>query len=626
MTLGKPKRAILVHISVLSGFAALTALMTWPLAFRMADSVPGWPGDNAFCVWLLWWFKRALLDLHISPYVNPFVYFPEGFGLARSDMMWANTLLALPITALWGPVVAYNWMLLLSFVLTGFATYLWVWRLTSDHVAGFIAGVIFAFSPFRMGHFPGHLNLMTTQWLPFLLYALEELAHTRRLGFAALAGLFFALNAWAAWYYFYFSLILVPLYVLLRFVDWRDSLRSLFFWRAALFGGGIAFVLIAPAAWPYLRLHSTGELQRTFNEVEYWSANPTDFFIPNLLHPLWGEALRGLVPFQWKLWVEKNLYLGMIPSLLALVALVKKRNNRAVIALVWIALISFTLALGPSLHWAGQRVLLTIPPGAMAVLYHLGITPYLTSRLDPGLLTDMQRNHYIFIPLPMLLFYLFVPYTASMRVGARFGMITIMAVAALAGCGITILGERWVGRYIRWGVLALVVVAILFEFLALPYEMTVLRPRLVDLWLAEQPRGVMVELPIQDGMHPLKDYYATVHQQAMIFGPIAGFIPPALSERGKRLNSFPDDQSIQALEEYKANYILVHTDKFENWPNQVEPWETKGQLRLIRCFDALCVYTLGPSNESLGDSAVLERDGLFGELLECRTHPRLCRL
>jgi len=591
MTLGKPRRSILVHLGVLLGFAALTVLMTWPLAFRMADSVPGWPGDNAFCVWLIWWFKRALLDLHISPYVNPFVYFPEGFELARSDMMLANTLLALPVTALWGPVVAYNGMLLLSFILTGFATYLWVWRFTRDYVAGFIAGIIFAFSPFRMGHFPGHLMLMTTQWLPFSLYALEELAHSRRLGFAALAGLFFALNAWAAWYYFYFSLIVVPLYILLRFANWRDNLRSPFFWQAIALGGSIAFVLIAAAAWPYLR--SQGTLQRTFNDMESWGADPTDFFVPNLLHPLWGEALRGLVPFQWKLWVEKNLYVGVIPLLLALVAIVKRRD-KAVLALVCTALVSFTLALGPSLHWAGQRVYLTIPPGAMALLYRVGITPYLTSRLDPGLLTDMQRNHYIFIPLPMLLLYLFVPFTNSMRAIARFGMVTILAVAALAGCGMARLKEYWTGLHIRWVVPALVG-AVLFEFLALPYEMTVLRPRPVDLWLAEQPKGVMVELPVKDGINPLRDYYATVHQQAMVFGPIAGFVPSTLSERTERLGSFPDDQSIQALKEYGTTYMLVHTDKFADWSYQVESWEAKDQLHLIRCFDTLCVYTLGTS-------------------------------
>lgn len=596
MTLTKAGRFAIIHASVLLGFVLLTALMTYPLIFQLAESVPGWPGDNLHYVWLTQWYKRALVDLHISPLSNPFVYVPEGLDMARAEATWANTLLALPLTVLWGPVVAYNGMLLLSFVLTGIATYLWVWRLTGSYKAGFTAGAIFAFSPYRMAHFLGHLPLMPTQWLPFFLYALEELARTRRLRFAALAGLFFALNAWAAWYYFYFSLIAVPLYALIRFRNWQSRMRSPLFWRAVVLCAAVAITLIVPAIRPFLRFHSTGEMQHTFSAIEHWSANPTDFFVPNLLHPLWGEALRKFVPFQWKLWVEKSLYLGMVPLLLAFVPLLKRRDERVTRALVFTALLSFILALGPTLHWAGQRVHLTIPPGAMALLYHLGITPYLASRLDPSLLSDMQLNHYIFIPLPMLLLYLFVPFTASMRSVGRFGVITMLALAALAGRGVAILEERWVGRHTRWALPALVVGAVLFEFLTLPYEMTTLRPRRVDLWLAEQPNGVVVELPVENGLQPLKDYYATVHQQAMVFGPTAlTYIPPTISERRERLDSFPDTQSIEALEEYGVTYVLVHTDRFEDWSHQIEAWEATGQLHLIRCFDALCVYALEAS-------------------------------
>jgi hypothetical protein len=589
-------RSALIHISVLLGFVSLTALMTYPLVFQLAASIPGWPGDNLHNVWLLWWFKRALIDLRVSPFFNPFVYVPEGLEMARAEMTWANTIPALPLTALWGPVVAHNGMLLLSFILTGFATYLWVWRLTGKHIAGLVAGIIFAFSPYRMAHFPGHLNLMATQWLPFLLYALEELGRTRRLRFAALTGLFFALNAWASWHYLYFSLVAAPLYVLIRFREWRNRVRSPRFWWAAVLCAVVALALIVPAAWPFLKFHSTGEMRHLFSAMEFWAANPTDFFIPNLLHPLWGEALRGLVPFQWELWVEKSLYLGIVPLLLALIPLLKRRDKRAVRALAWVALLSFILALGPTLHWAGKRIHLTIPPGIMALLYHLGITPYLTPRLDPALLLDMQLNHYIFIPLPMLLLYLFVPFTTSMRAVGRFGMITMLAVAALAGWGVAILREYWSGRRMGWIFLALMVGAILFEFLALPYKTTALHPRPVDLWLAGQPTGVMVELPVSEGLHPLKDYHATVHQQATVFGPtVLTFVPPAVFERRERLDSFPDKESIEALEEYRATYVLVHTDRFGDWPQRVEKWEAADRLRLIRCFDTLCVYTLGLS-------------------------------
>ena len=597
MTLTKRRPAV-IHLGAFLAYALLTVLMTFPLVLRLADSVPGWPGDNLLYVWLLWWYKRALVDLSISPTFSPLLFAPHGLEMARTEMTWANTVLALPLTTLWGSVIAYNVMQLLSFVLTGFATYLWIWQITKDHIAGFVAGTIFAFSPYRMAHSPGHLPLMATQWLPFLLFAVERLACTRRLRFAALGGLFLGLNAWASWYYFYISLFMIPIYLLIRFGHWLTRLRSPRFWQACAVLLAVGFAMLAPAALPFLNLHQTGQMQHPFFTLERLGANPTDFFVPNLLHPIWGEALRELVPFQWTLWVEKSLYLGVIPLLLALLAVLWKRRQRSVRALAWLAVLSFVLALGPTLHWAGQRVHLTIPTGAMALLYHLGITPYLTARIDPVLLGDMQLNHYIFVPLPSLLLYLFVPFTNAMRAIGRFGMVTTLAVAALAGWGMAALREKSPGRFTSWFLPTVVLGLVLFEFFALPYEMTTLRPRPIDLWLAEQPEGVMVELPITNGLRPLKEYYATIHQQGRLFGPTnLPFNRSDLVERGEHLYSFPDADSMASLRAYGVTYVIVHTDEYDNWAERVAPWETDGQLRLGRCFEDICGYIIAPADQ-----------------------------
>ncbi len=585
-------RPALVHLGVVLFFLVLTVAMTAPLAGHLSTRVPGWAGDNIMYVGMLDWFARAF-ELHVNPIFNPLAYFPLGFEYTSTDMSWANTILAVPITATWGPVVAYNVMLLASFFLSGWATHLWVWRLTGSHAAGLVAGTIFAFSPYRMAHFPGHLNLMATQWLPFLLFAIEELRRRPNLGWSALAGLFFALNAWATWYYFYTSLIIVPIYLLVRLDGWRSRLKSPLFWRSALVGLAVSAVLIAPAAWPFLERHQRGGMVHPFGSMEHFSANPTDFFVPNLLHPLWGRALRALVPFQSSIGVEKSLYLGLVPLLLGLFAVCQRRRERAVQALAVTAALSFLLALGPSLHWAGQRVHLTIPPGAMALLYHLGITPYLTAHLDPYLLADMQLQHYIFIPLPMLLLYLFVPFTTSMRAIARFGMVTMLAVAALAGFGIAALDRRWSTNRWRVAIPALAIVVILFEFLALPYRMTVLQPRKVDLWLREQPVGAVVELPLAERPDLFQEYYATIHRQPTILGPSELAFPPAeLGVRMARLAAFPDASSMDALREYETAYLLVHTDRLPDGSQQVQEWLATGELVGVHCFDQLCVYRL----------------------------------
>jgi hypothetical protein len=608
--------------------------MTFPLALQLARSVAGWPGDNLIQVWKLWWFKHAVLDLGTSPLHVPLVFAPEGFEFARLSATWANLVLALPLTSLWGPVAAYNGIVLISFVLSGFGTYLWVWRLVGSRSAGLVAGLVFAFCPYRMAHLPGHMALMATQWLPFLLFAVEAWGRTRKPRYAILAGLFFALNAWAAWYYLYFALVAVPVYLLLRYRAWERASRATrsssgtrplswssqrsrllrIGWGLGLFAT-VALSLTVPVAWPNLSLYSAGSMERPFVEMEYWSANPTDFFVPNLLHPVWGRFVREWVPFQWQLWVEKGLSLGIVAIALACVPMLPgqvryaargragrthhrkagaTRGSTLNVArtLAGLALVSFLLALGPTLHWAGERIEIVIPPGLMALLYHLGITPYLTPRLDPALLADMQLHHYTFIPLPMLLLYLFVPFTSSLRAVSRFGLVTMLAVAALAGVGTMQLLERQTKRGRRWLVLSLVMSAVLFEFLALPHETTDLEPRAVDLWLANQPYGAIAELPLDDGLRPKTGYYATVHQQASVLGPVGGFFPAALDERRDRLESFPDVKSVDALIEYGVTYLLVHTDRYADWEEQILPWETKGMVQQDRCFEALCVYLM----------------------------------
>ena len=257
-------------------------------------------------------------------------------------------------------------------------------------------------------------------------------------------------------------------------------------------------------------------------------------------------------------------------------------------------MVSLILALGPTLHWAGQQIHVTVWPGLMALLDRVHFTSYLSSRLDSALLQDMQHNHYLFVPLPMLLLYLFVPFTASMRAVARFGVVTVLAVATLAGYGVALLAARWNSRFRQTVFTGLLCGGILFELLALPNQTTALEPRPVDLWLAQQPKGAVVEMPIQESVQPLQRYYATVHQQPSVLGPTGmSFTPATLSERRERLKSFPDADSLAALREYQAAYILVQTDRFEDWPKKAVPWEATGELELIRCFGSLCVYGPG---------------------------------
>ena len=101
-----------------------------------------------------------------------------------------------PLAALFGPVVAYNVIFLLSFFLTALFTYLLCYDLTGNRWASLAGGLIFAFSPFRVIHAAaGHFTQSMTYWFP--LYAMFMLRVVRKptARDAVLAGVFMACSA-----------------------------------------------------------------------------------------------------------------------------------------------------------------------------------------------------------------------------------------------------------------------------------------------------------------------------------------------------------------------------------------------------------------------------------------------
>jgi len=127
--------------------------------------------DALLNVWITAWDGHQLLSDPFDLFdANIFHSYPH--TLAYSELLLGNGLLALPITsATSNPVLGYNVALLLSFVLSGFGTYLLVLRLTRSPGAGLVAGTIFSFSAYRMTNL-AQAQLLITQWMPLALLSL----------------------------------------------------------------------------------------------------------------------------------------------------------------------------------------------------------------------------------------------------------------------------------------------------------------------------------------------------------------------------------------------------------------------------------------------------------------------
>lgn len=158
------------HLLALLGYMALTALLTYPLIREFSRAIPGDGFDGWQNVWNIWWVKRALLVDGSNPYFTRLLDYPAGVYLYFHTLNIFNGLTFLPVTLNAGNLVAYNVAAAFSFIAGGYGAYLLALRAikaaiptplverTSIHLAAFLGGFIFAFSPYHMAHLLGHMH------------------------------------------------------------------------------------------------------------------------------------------------------------------------------------------------------------------------------------------------------------------------------------------------------------------------------------------------------------------------------------------------------------------------------------------------------------------------------------
>ncbi|MCH8876595.1 MAG: hypothetical protein IIA89_07200 [Chloroflexi bacterium] len=522
-------------------FFLLTLAFTWPLLKEMGRAVVGQYGDNLYFIWLIGWTEKAIFELHQSPLVSYLLNYPEGWRLASSESTPLMVLTGLPFSMLGGATFGYNASIVISFVLSGVFTGYWVARLTGSTWSGIVSGVIFAFAPFRMSHFlVGHLNILGTHWLVLYFLAMfEVLASTGRARlWMAIAVISLGLIALTSNYYLYMTLILSVPYVVAGAALLRPPETP---YGKSLFRASAVLLLAAPivliAVAPYLIAAVEGYLPvRPLGLSGMYSASPTDYLLPFTGHPLWGDSVG--YRFDRSLWPEATLYLGVVSSLLALVAIVKRKiiplgsNKTAFFVVIVIA--AFILSMGSQLRWLSQPVNVELPQ-ALSFL-----------RSDDG----------SSLAMPALLLYRYLPFYASMRVAMRYAVYVILFVSLLAGSAVA-----WLLSKSRPGLRVPIAIAVMglviLDFLPPAWSFTEVKGRAVDDWLATQPNtGAVAQFPLHIARDQKQLYYTLVHGKPIIV-PHADFDTLQFVRVESSLKEFPAAESIETLRELGVRYILV---------------------------------------------------------------------
>lgn len=350
----------LLLMAIFLGYLLITLVLVWPVPIRMGSAVPGPQSDQFEKMFILWQTKDAVLSGQNPMQLDRLAY-PDGAFSAIRFSQLVMFLLALPVTALFGPVVAYNTFFLLSFALTALCCYLLCYDITGNRAASLMGGLVLMCFPLRVMHaYWGHVEFASLYPILLAMLALRSaLRQPGHLGLAAVTGVLIALAVM-------FHITFAPYIMIWLFTVyvgshlWQNRPRGSV-WLTLGVIAVVSIMLILPFYVPLVpemlqpsdRVLEGGKITYAADLLSYISPSPQNplLLALNAVPAYAQDTLRVQA-------TEVTAYLGIVPVGLAIAALWSRRPE----SFIWALLLGIgaIYALGPFLKIRGEVVTITI--------------------------------------------------------------------------------------------------------------------------------------------------------------------------------------------------------------------------------------------------------------------------
>jgi F5/8 type C domain-containing protein len=542
-------------------YVAITVAMAYTVLRHVGSVIPHDLGDPVLNTWLLWWSaKQPPLT---AAWWNAPMFFPATDVMALSELLVG--LLPITIVVQWlthNPVAAYNVAFLLSFPLCGLAGYALAWELTGRRDASLLAGLAFAFAPYRMGQL-AHLQVLSYYWAPVTLVGLHRYLRTRDWRWLILFGGAWLMQALTNGYALFHLSVFVVLWLVWFARPARIAVPIIVAWL-------IAAVPLIPELLKYRQVHTALHLVRDINEVKRLSVQFVDLLAPSPELILWGSRLLPARP-------ERTIFPGATMLIVGLIWLVTSKtwrsastetrttDEKVLVALSAVAaIVAFSIfVVGP---WAMGP--LTVAdfrkPFSVAVL--LRVLAFLRGRWMRGAWRRQSVAIFYVVAMaavfvlalgpeprlfgrpilyePPYAWLMHLPGFDTLRVPARFAMLFVLCQSVLLALAVS----RWPARLCRPELIAVLIGAGL----------------LVDGWArvhVEQPPpsgpewpeavAAVVEVP-PGGQHDFDAIYRSLWHGRPIVNGYSGFYPPFYLPFVSAMN----DRQFSALQEVSRGQLL----------------------------------------------------------------------
>jgi hypothetical protein len=503
-------------------YAAVATVMVQPLLnFRELGS-SSYEGDARFIIWTLAWNNHAVLQG--LPLFDANTFFPAERALAYTDHLFGVSLFSLPIYAATGnPVLAYNVVWFLSFVLCGLAMHVLAFRLTRSHLGGLAAGLIYTYSFYRMHHAPGHLGLIWMWPLPLSIWLLTHWVERPTTWRALAWTLAVVVQALASWYLAVLALlanagILVWLHITERRTEWPRRILHL------AVASAIAVIGVLPFALPYSALPPV-----PLQQIAALSADVPAYLVPpenTWAGKLWmahiGSGPRSI-------WGEQTLFLGYVALALGLVgcaAAIARGEWRRYGGYVLLAAAGLWLSFGPSVVRGQEQWSLY---GAIS----------------------------------------WWPGFSGFRAPARYAVLVVLSLSVLGAAGAAALQRRF-GPKGTVAVVALLPI-MLSEWFILDFPagkpQRFRTPAIYALPAVQQARA-LVSLPDYRGTPDWylgADYllFSTTHWRRIVNG-YGRAEPPGHPRIISHMNAFPGPNNARTMRAIGVEYVVVHSARYRD--------------------------------------------------------------
>ncbi len=350
------------------GSIALAVAMTWPLVLHPGHRIAQNLADPIRTAWQVAWTGHALAHQPFHIWQSN-AFWPLGNSLAFSDSLLGYAPFGLIGSGETAALVRYNLLFLLAYALPLIGAYLLGRELGLRPAAAAVAGLAFAYAPFR-STMNSHLHVISSGGIPLSLFLLVRGYRRSRPG-VAFAG--WAVAAWQLSLGFTLGLqlayLLVVIAVVVAVLWWRGGRRlpSRLLVLASAAGVALFAVVGALQARPYLQISDDyPTARRSEAQVQRYSAPPRAFLAAPFENRLWAGATAGIRDALREP-KETSLFPGAAIVLLALCGVVGgttySRGLRTALGVGVVACAVLSLGFGLASGRLGYRLLFDYAPG-----------------------------------------------------------------------------------------------------------------------------------------------------------------------------------------------------------------------------------------------------------------------